>query len=496
MTRSSLDPVPDIARRLGRDALLYGLATLLVRGLQIFLIPVYSRALGTGEYGLVETVAIAGALVNLTVAMEIAQGMARYIADAPDESARRAYATTAVAFAALAYGAFALLVWVFADDLRQLLFADRAAASVLSLAACAIAVNGVFVIVQDLLRWQLRPGSYVVASLAYALGSAGVGIWLVAVQGIGVAGVFWGQLAGAALGLGVSLARAGGLLARVFDAQRLRTMLRYSLPLVLSGAAVFGNLFIDRIVVRELLGLEALGVYGVTARFASVVSVLAVGLHAALSPLVFRHWREPDTAATLGCICRWYLVGMVGLVGGIALLSAPIMGTLTGPAFHEGGLVLPLLTLGAMFSTLYVFAPGLFLGERTGRVALLNLAGAMVNLVAALVLTRWLGLFGAALAATIVPAFVFAGYLTLGRSWFKVPYKAPRVAFSLALVVALVLAGMAWPAPSMLWDPVTLASKAALWCLSLGLAVALGTDAADRQQASLIMRALARQRSN
>jgi O-antigen/teichoic acid export membrane protein len=88
---------------------------------------------------------------------------------------------------------------------------------------------------------------------------------------------------------------------------------------VISGAAVFGNLFIDRIAVLEFLGLEALGVYGVTARFASVVSILAVGLQAALSPLVFRHWREPGTAATLGRICRWYLVVMVGpdLIGNV-----------------------------------------------------------------------------------------------------------------------------------------------------------------------------------
>ncbi len=483
-------------QRLGRDTLLYGLSTLLVRGLQIFLIPVYSRALGSGDYGVVETVAIAGALVNLTVALEISQGMARYIADAPDERARRAYASTAVGFAALAYAAFALAVWAFSDGLAHWLLAGQAPPKTLALAAAAIAINGVFVIVQDLLRWQLRPGSYVVASLAYALGSAGVGIWLVAVQEVGVAGVFWGQLAGALLGMVVSLSRASGLLERVFDAQRLQTMLRYSLPLVLSGAAVFGNLFIDRIVVRELLGLEALGVYGVTARFASVVSILAVGLQAALSPLVFRHWREPGTAATLGRICRWYLVAMVALVGAIALLSAPIMGTLTGPAFHGGSAVLPLLTLGAMFSTLYVFAPGLFLGERTGRVALLNVAGAMLNLFAALLLTRWFGLLGAALAATIAPACVFAGYLALGRPWFTVPYRAPRIAFTLTLVVALVLIGMTWPTNPTLWDPATLVAKAALWCLCLGLAVALGTDAADRYQASQVLRALARQRSH
>lgn len=478
--------------RLARDSLSYGVAMLLVRGLQIFLLPVYTRVLGSDDYGIVETVTIAGALISLTVALEISQGMARHIADAQDECARRAFASTAIGFTVLAYAAFALAVAVFADGLTSWLFVDKASPQTIVLVAAAIAVNGVFVIVQDLLRWQLRPGSYVMASLAYALGSAGVGIWLVVMQGIGVAGVFWGQLAGATLGLVVSLARASGLLARVFDVHRLRTMLRYSLPLVLSGAAVFGNLFIDRIVVREFLGLEALGVYGVTARFASVVSILAVGLQAALSPLVFRHWREPGTAATLGCICRWYLVVMVALVGGIALLSGLIMGTLTGPAFHEGSTVLPLLTLGAMFSTLYVFAPGLFLGERTGRVAMLNVAGALVNLVAALLLTRWLGLIGAALAAAMASAFVFAGYLAMGCTWFRVPYRATRVGFSMVLILKLASIGMVWPVVSALWDPATLAIRAALWCACVALAVRFGTEIADRRYILQTLQALKR----
>ena len=474
--------------RLGLDSVAYGLATLAVRGLQIFLIPMYSRALGAGEYGVVEMVAIIGALVNLTIALEVSQGMARYIADAPDESARRALASTAVTFAALAYSVFALAVAAFSNELSDWLLAGQALPQTLTLAAVAIAINGVFVIVQDLLRWQLRPGSYVMASLAYALGSTGVGIWLVAVEGIGVAGVFWGQLAGAILGLVVSLARAGGLLACVFNVHRLRTMLRYSLPLVLSGAAVFASLFIDRIVVRELLGLEALGVYGVTARFASVVSILAVGLQAAMSPLVFRHWREPGTAAKLGRICRWYLVAMVGLVGGIALWSAPIMGILTGPAFHEGSTVLPLLTLGAMFSTLYVFAPGLFLGERTGRVALLNLAGAMINLVAAFVLTNWIGLMGAACSAVLAPACVFVGYLVLGRIWFKVPYQASKVGISFALVLLLVLVGVVWPVDLEFFNLASYVERLAVWSICVICAFKLGTDAADRHHLSQILR--------
>ncbi len=467
-------------QRLGRDTVLYGLSTLLIRGLQIFLIPVYSRALGTGEYGVVETVAIAGALINLTVALEISQGMARYVADATTEHDRRAFATTALIFASIAYGVFALLVAVFQVELSNLLLVDQATPHALTLAACAIAVNGVFVIVQDLLRWQLRPGSYLIAGLAYMLGSAGVGIWLVTAQGMGVAGVFWGQLVGATLGGTVSLLGARGLLSRAFDLSRLITMLRYSLPLVLSGMAVFGNMFIDRIVVREVLGLDALGIYGVTARFASVVSILAVGLQVALAPLVFRHWREPGTADKLANICRWYLVAMVPLVGTISLFASEIITTLTGPSFHTGSTILPLLTLGSMLSTLYVFAPGLFLSGRTGHVALLNVTGALVNLILSLTLTPWLGLSGAALSATVAPAVVFAGYVLLGLQWFKVTYQGTKIAVSLGMVIVLVIMGLKWPPADAGWESTAVLIKLGLLLVSTVFAYQFGLNGADR----------------
>jgi len=44
----------------------------------------------------VDTVAIAGVFVNLTIALEISQGMAGYIAYVPDESVRRALVMIAV----------------------------------------------------------------------------------------------------------------------------------------------------------------------------------------------------------------------------------------------------------------------------------------------------------------------------------------------------------------------------------------------------------------
>jgi O-antigen/teichoic acid export membrane protein len=466
--------------RLGIDSVVYGVSALAVRGLQILLIPIYSQVLSPGEYGVVETVAILGALVNLTVALEISQGMARYIADSPDESASRIYASTALAFAAAAYAAFALVVLAFAADLTQVFFAGQTSSLTLELAAMAIAVNGVFVIFQDLLRWQLRPGSYLAASLAYAVGSAGVGVWLVSVESIGVVGVFWGQLVGALLGVTVSLSRSHDQLIILFDMQRLGAMLRYSLPLVVSGAAVFGSLFIDRIVVRELLGMDALGIYGLTARFASVISILAIGLQVALSPLVFRNWREAGAGEALGRICRYYCAAMVPLVGFISLFASEIMTIFTGPTFYPGSNILPLLTLGAMFSTLYVFAPGLFLGERTGHVALLNISGALVNLILSITLISWLGLSGAAVSTAITACFIFFGHIFFGRKWFKVDYDAVKITTSLVIMVVVVLIGVILQFEATSWSLSRTVFKLVLLMLSTIAAYQLALNDDDR----------------
>lgn len=467
-------------RRLASDSLLYGAAMLLVRGLQIFLLPVYTSVLGAGHYGVVEVATIAGALVNLTVALEVSQGMARYVADSPLLQDRRRYATTAVLFASAAYTAFFLFVAMASESLSRWLFDGQAGASDIVLIAAALALNGVFVLLQDLLRWLLRPGAYLLASLAYAAGTVSVGATLVAHAGWGVSGVFWGQLAGAALGLAVAAWSARSLLGFRADSKAFRTMLRFSLPLVVSGVAVFFSTFVDRIVVRNVLGLEALGVYGVAARFASVTGILTVGLQAALSPLVYRAWREQGMGEQLAQAFRFYCFGMLPVLGALSLFAGEILLAATGPEFHDARHVLPILAAASILAALYVFAPGLFLGERTGRVALLNLAGAAFNLALCLTLVPLLGPIGAALAAIIAAASVFAGFVGGGNVHFRVPFDASSGAAALALVVALVTAGLAWNYAAPRWDLSQLLGKSALLVLATLIAFVVVLRPGDR----------------
>ena len=425
-------------RRLLHDSTIYGVSTLLARGVQIILIPVYTRLLGPAEFGVVDMVAVFDALVNLTVALEISQGIARYLADAQTESDRRSYASTGVIFSIGAYGTFALLSVTLAAPLATLLFGTDQWASALRIGIAALAINGLFTILQDLLRWRLAPGAYLLASMAYALGTVMVGIYLVGFADAGVAGVLWGQAAGAIAGAAVAWSRMTGFVVVSFDLGRLREMLGYSGPLVLSGIAVFANQFIDRIAVREFLGIESLGIYGVSARFASILGLATVALQAALTPLVYQRYRDPGTPLELACIFRCYCAVIAPVLGTLALFSNEIIVVFSGPSYWVAKEVLPVLAAASLFSTLYVFAPGLFLGKRTGMVAGVNMVAAGLNLVLSMILVPAFGVLGAALASCSAAAAAFSGYMMSSQRLYPVPHTWTRIGIAAGIAVLMI----------------------------------------------------------
>lgn len=427
---------------LKRDTLIYTLSSLLVRGQQILLIPIYTRYLGSDDYGVIEIVAIVGALVNLLVAFEIGQGMARYVADAPDEHSSRRYARTAITFGTTCYLLFWLLIAAISPSVTSYLFDGRAGVEVLLIAVAAIALNGVYMLLQDLLRWRLRPMAYFAASMAYTFGGVSAGVWLVASMNIGVSGVFWGQLVGAMFGFVVAIRAAGEFVGIGWDRLALARMLRFSLPLVVSSVAIFANTYTDRLVIREMLGLEALGIYSVAARFSSTIAILTVGLQAALSPLVYRTWREPGAPGRLARIFRIYSVAMIPLIGVLSLFAKEIIGLVAGPDFQDAGLVLPPLAMTSMLLSLYIFVPGLFLGERTGIAAAVSIFGAFANFMLCLWLIDVVGLLGAALSAAIAAVSVFAGHAIFGRRYFNVEFDKLSLAVTGSILILLVSLGV------------------------------------------------------
>ena len=352
-------------KQLFKDSLIYGLASILSQGIPILIVPIYTRFLSPDSYGGMDMLAVFAALINLTVALEISQGMARSYADIQTEDGRVRYASTALWFSVAAYLLFTVLAVLFSQPLIHLLLDSGKWEWIFKVSVIAISANGISFFLQNQLRWLLKPVAYAVCSIVYAVTTTGISIFLIAGLNWGVIGVFYGQIVGAGISGLLAWLFARKMFKMAFDTTKCIEMLTFSVPLVPSSISVLVANYIDRIAIKSFMTLSDVGIYGVGFRFASVVNLLMVGFYSALTPLIYQHYRKESTPGELERIMRYFLSGTLPLIMVVSLFSREIVGTFAAREYYSAWTVIPLLSIASVLSRMYIFAPGLDIAKKT-----------------------------------------------------------------------------------------------------------------------------------
>ena len=107
-----------------KNSLIYTLGHVLTSGIAIFLLPIYTRYLSPAEYGVIDLFIVIAAIVNLTIALEISQGIARYYQEAKNEKEKTEYTSSAFWFTVLSYLLFLFLCLIFSETLTFWLLGD------------------------------------------------------------------------------------------------------------------------------------------------------------------------------------------------------------------------------------------------------------------------------------------------------------------------------------------------------------------------------------
>lgn len=428
--------------RILKDSTLYTVPVIVARGVNFLLLPVYTRILNPGQYGVLDLLMIVGGLVNLVLPLEISQGAARYTAQAGDDAGRKsAYASTALRFTAASYLAFVAAAFVFAPRAAAGLLGDAGYAGIVRLAAVAIALNGLHALLLNQLKWELRSRAYAGNHLVFALGSALASFLAAYVFGRGLAGILEGMIAGAVAATAAGVWQLRGRVLGPFDRAALREMLAYSAPLAVSGVGVFVNTCVDRLMLNRLLSLESVGIYGMALRLAGFAGLATVGVQAALSPIVFARHADAATKPALARLFRWFVAGALLLVLVLSLFAREILRLVATPAFYAAAPLVGWLTAALLLAGMYVFAPGLGLAKKTLQILAINVGGGVLNLLLNLLLIPRLGVAGAAYATLAAAAAVFAAYLVLSHRVYPVAHAWTRLALGVAAVGALAAIG-------------------------------------------------------
>ena len=418
-----------------QNSAIYAIATVLTRGISILLVPIYTRYITPAEYGVIDYFMILASIINLTIALEISQAVARYFQDATNDEEKSSYVSTAFLFTLIVYLLYFVISFLFASPLANLFLDDSTMTSLFIIASGAIATNGVFYFVQNQLKFEIRPKATAIVSIINVLVLSCVAIYLLVVVGMKVESIFIAQIIANIVSSIIAIYLSRKNYAVMFMYSKFKEMISFSYPLVFSGVAVFVASMVDRMAIKDLLGLEELGIYGIAYRFASIAGLVMVGFQSSLIPLVYKHYKEPNTPSDISKIFNVFCIFALFVVAGSILFSKEMIVLFTTEAFYSSANLIALLVLVVFFSNMYIFAPGIGIAKKTKLTAMITITSAILNTILNYTLIPIFGVSGASYATLISAISAFLLYTVLAYKYYPIPYKTKELVLSFILVL-------------------------------------------------------------
>ena len=428
-------------KRLTGESLVYGLGQVSGRAVQLLLVPVLTRELSRGAFGVGELVIAYLQTAALILVFGMDGALARFFYQEPDREARIRMVSTSFAFRAVAVSLVAIAAAAASAPLAGGLIGSPVYRKYLLLGAATLPCTLTVMFANDVLRVTFQPWKFIALNIVQTVLVAGFTLWLVVGRGLGVAGVLYGRLAGDGLAALLGLVLIRHVLRPRFDRAILSRMLSYGLPLV-PVAFAYGVIgAVDRWALQRTRSLEEVASYAVAMKFFAVVTMGVSAFQLAYGPFAYARAHAEDAPRLFARVLDAYLA-LAALGALAAAVFAPeILAALVPAAYRDAAWPAAWLAFAAVAQGAYtVVSIGIGLALRTPLLGWTAGAAALVAVVAnALLVPRWGGA-GAALATTLGYAVSAALAYQAAQRVHPLPYRGARGAALWAGALALALA--------------------------------------------------------
>lgn len=342
--------VSSIKQLVGQTAL-YGLPSIVGRLLNFLLVPIHTAAMGRGEFGVVTDlyVWVAVLIVLLTYGMETSFF---YFASKTDDS-KRVFLTgmlSIVLTTLLFYGLFEF----YSEDITAVLRYENHP-HYLKVMVWILCIDVFAALPFARLRHQGKAVRFVVVKMSLFVVNIGLNLFLFLVlphfpewqfdflgftRGDFVGYVLIANLLASSTMILLLLPQLKPLLQwQLFDADLLRKMFIYGLPLMLAGLAGIANELADRQFLKYLLprdrSMEELGIYGAVYKLSIFLVLFVQAYRYAAEPFFFKLKRTTDSAALNARILQYFTL-VLGLVVIGLNATLPILKTYIDEKFWVG----------------------------------------------------------------------------------------------------------------------------------------------------------------
>ncbi len=224
---------------------------------------------------------------------------------------------------------------------------------------------------------------------------------------------------------------------------RLRKLVREALPVGLSGVLVVAYARIDQLIVFEISGSRAAGLYSSVYNLVDQSHFIPISILTTLSPIVAASW-PADRARmlrTARLTTELMAIASLGALAFTSVAAVPVVRLLFGPSFVSAAAALPVLFAAFVFICFgYVNGNLLIVMGLQRRLLRISLLALVVNVAGNLALVPIYGFMAAAWMTLATEVVVFAASFALIKSHLALQLPKPG-RMGRTLLAALLLAG-------------------------------------------------------
>jgi O-antigen/teichoic acid export membrane protein len=410
-------------RKFIRNSAIYSGSRFATQGISIFLVPFYTRVFTPGDYGVIDLLYIFTSIVTLVLPLQVTQAVARFYSDTEDPSESRTIASSALYFTVAVLLLFVLVAETIPVEISTALLGDAQYAFLIRVVGISIFFSGTFYFTQNQLKWMQKPVENSVAAILFSLVTIGLSVLFVLILDYGVLGVLLGQIGGGLLGtlLGLYYSRASYHLR--FDFKCLKSMLHFSLPLVPASFFILGITIISRLLIKNLMTLDDLGLFAIGFRVASIATIIMIGVRSSLTPMIYASYRNTETPEQIERAFRAILLLAMSVTTAVSLFGREILIVLTTPDYYPASQVIPYLVAAGFLVNLLVFVPGLRIQKETRFLLWIHFAAFIFALGANILLISLFGIVGAAVATLLTSTCLFVVIAWYSQRRYYIPYQ-------------------------------------------------------------------------
>jgi O-antigen/teichoic acid export membrane protein len=303
-------------------------------------------------------------MIFVTLSTTAAQ--TRYFYDSGSKEHKQEVVSTLLYFRLL-WGAVVVgICMLAASTFNQLIFKGEVPNTYFYLVFLSALFSAILSCIVEVYRLLLRPKSYLALTLSHSLLGTCLIILLVVYFKQGVMGYLVGYAVSILVIVPVAIFLLRDYIRPKFSRPLLAKSLKFCVPLLPNGIAIWIITFSDRYFLILYTTLGEVGLYAVGAKFGLAIGLITGSFRLAWTPLALSVAKEPDAKAFYRNVATIYLVGLSFITIVLTGLSKLLMIVMTQPDYYAGYTVIGILAYGAVFYGLYtISALGMWLSEKT-----------------------------------------------------------------------------------------------------------------------------------